>query len=307
LRTIVLGGTRFIGLALVEELLSAGHEVVVVHRGEHEPEGLPDVEHVHVHRRALEPGQLARLGAEALVDMSCMTADDAALALEAAGREMRLVVASSMDVYRAFGALWAETVTDAMPLTEESPLRDGPPPDREYVADGYDYDPREYEKLDVERAYLARGGTVCRLPMVYGPHDYKRREAIVLDRLDDGKIPVGAGGFLWSRGYAPELARGLRLALERPGDVFNLCEAECAPVRLWMEQIAAAAGREVEFVRVPDAELPEDLEIAGDIAQHVMAVPLKAERVLGWVHADPITCVRESVAWHLDHPPGGQR
>jgi len=71
-------------------------------------------------------------------------------------------------------------VTDAVPLTEESPLRAGPPPDRSYVMEGYDYDPTEYEKLDVEAAYLARGAVVCRLlPMVYGPYDYKHREDFV--------------------------------------------------------------------------------------------------------------------------------
>jgi nucleoside-diphosphate-sugar epimerase len=306
LRTVVLGGTRFVGRALVEELLNAGHDVVVVHRGQHEPEGLPEVEHVHVDRRALEPGRLAALGADAMVDVSCMTAREATVALDSAGPDTRLAVASSMDVYRAFGSLWAGVATDPLPLTEESALREEPPPDREYVADGYDYEPREYEKLDVEREYLARGGAVCRLPMVYGPHDYKRREAIVLDRLGE-PIPVGAGNFLWSRGFAPEIARGMRLALERPGEVFNLCEAECAPIRLWMEQIAAAANAPVEFVRVPDSELPEDLEIAGDIAQHVLASPAKAERMLGWAHADPVACVRESVAWHLENPPVVQR
>jgi nucleoside-diphosphate-sugar epimerase len=46
MRVLVLGGTRFIGLALVEELLGAGHTVAIVHRGEHEPDDLPPtVEH----------------------------------------------------------------------------------------------------------------------------------------------------------------------------------------------------------------------------------------------------------------------
>ena len=34
MRIIVLGGTRFIGRASVEELVRAGHSVMVVHRGE---------------------------------------------------------------------------------------------------------------------------------------------------------------------------------------------------------------------------------------------------------------------------------
>jgi nucleoside-diphosphate-sugar epimerase len=237
-----------------------------------------------------------------------MTGRDAATALDAVPDGVRKVVASSIDVYSAFSSLWEGTVTDAVPLTENSAVRAGPPPDRTYAMEGYDYDPAEYEKLDVEAAYLARGGVVCRLPMVYGPHDFKRREDCVLRRIRAGrrKIPTGAGGFLWSRGHVADLARGMRLALEQPdvgGEVFNLCESRCAPLRLWMEWILEAAGVTAELVRVPDELLPEDLEITGDIAQHWMASPEKARETLGWVHGDPQKRVRDSVRWHLAHAP----
>ena len=171
MRTVVLGGTRFIGRAVVDELLSSGHEPLVVHRGEHEPGGLPDVPHLHVHRRQLasRSSELSAFAPDGLIDLSAMTGRDAATALDAVPDGVRKVVASSIDVYRAFSSLWEGTVTDTLPLTEDSPLRSGPPPDRAYVMEGYDYEPAEYEKLDVEAAYLARGGVVCRLPMVYGP------------------------------------------------------------------------------------------------------------------------------------------
>ena len=310
MRTIVLGGTRFIGRAIVDELLAAGHEVLVVHRAEHEPGGLPGVPHLHVHRSQLtsRSAELRAFAPDGLIDLSAMTGHDASAALDAVPGGLSMVVASSTDVYRAFTSVWEGTVTDAVPLTEGSPVRAGPPPDRDYVMEGYDYDPAEYEKLDVEAAYLARGGVVCRLPMVYGPHDYKRREDFVLRRIRAGRqrIPVGTGGFLWSRGYVADLARGMRVALEHPsarGEVFNLCESECAPLRLWMEWILEAAGAAAEFVRVPGELLPEDLDITGDIAQHWMASPAKARDALGWVHGDPKERVRDSVRWHLDHRP----
>lgn len=310
MRTVVLGGTRFIGRAVVDELLSSGHEPLVVHRGEHEPGGLPDVPHLHVHRRQLasRSSELSAFAPDGLIDLSAMTGRDAATALDAVPDGVRKVVASSIDVYRAFSSLWEGTVTDTLPLTEDSPLRSGPPPDRAYVMEGYDYEPAEYEKLDVEAAYLARGGVVCRLPMVYGPHDFKRREDFVLRRIRAGrrKIPTGAGGFLWSRGHAADLARGMRLALEHPdvgGEVFNLCESQCAPVRLWMEWILDAAGAAAELVRVPDELLPEDLEITGDIAQHWMTSAEKARETLGWVHGDPQERVRDSARWHVARPP----
>jgi nucleoside-diphosphate-sugar epimerase len=310
MRVVVLGGTRFIGRAVVDELLSAGHEPLVVHRGEHEPSGLPDVPHLHVNRRQLasRSSELSAFAPDGLIDLSAMTGRDASTALDAIPDGVRTVVASSIDVYRAFSSVWEGTVTDTVPLTEESPVRAGPPPDREYVMDGYDYDPAEYEKLDVEAAYLARGGVVCRLPMVYGPHDFKRREDFVLRRIRAGRrqIPTGPGSFLWSRGHVHDLARGMRLTLEHAeagGEVFNLCESGCASLRLWIEWILDAAGVEVQLVRVPDELLPEDLDITGDIAQHWMASPEKARAALGWVHGDPQDRVRDSVRWHLAHPP----
>jgi nucleoside-diphosphate-sugar epimerase len=309
MRTIVLGGTRFIGRAVVAELVAAGHDVLIVHRGEHEPVGLPEVPHLHAHRRALAScaEELRRFRPDGVIDMSAMTRSDAAVALAALPEGPRLVAVSSIDVYRAFASVWAGTVTDAVPLGEESPVRDGPPPDRSYVMEGYDYDPAEYENLDVEAAYLAQGGTVCRLPMVYGPHDFKYREDFVLRRVRAKRrqLPIGAGGFLWSRGYAPELARGIRLALEHSaaaGEVFNLCEAQCAPLRLWIEQIITSAGAELDLVRVPNEVLPEDLDITGDLAQHWLASPAKAKDVLNWVHRNAAECVRESVGWHMQRP-----
>jgi nucleoside-diphosphate-sugar epimerase len=309
-RVIVLGGTRFIGRAVVVELVAAGHEVLIVHRGEHEPVGLPDVPHLHAHRRELQrhSAELRAFRPDAFIDISAMTGPDATAALGALPADVRLVAVSSIDVYRAFASLWAGIVTDAVPLSESSPVRDGPPPDRAYVMEGYEYDPAQAEDIDVEAAYLASGATVLRLPMVYGPHDYKRREEFVLRRVRARRrqMPSGSGGFLWSRGYAPELARGIRLAVEQPvaaGEVFNLCEAQCAPLRLWIEQIVAAMDAELELVRVPDRVLPDDLDITGDIAQHWMTSATKAEAVLGWVHRDSVACVRESVAWHVAHPP----
>lgn len=74
-------------------------------------------------------------------------------------------------------------------------------------------------------------------------------------------------------------------------------------MRLSVEQILEAADADVELMRAPETLLPADLEITGDIAQHWLASAEKAERVLGWVHADPEPCVRASVRWHLEQPP----
>jgi len=57
MRVMVLGGTKFIGAAIVEELHAHGHELLVVDRGEHEPAELPAVDHLHADRRRPRPGR----------------------------------------------------------------------------------------------------------------------------------------------------------------------------------------------------------------------------------------------------------
>jgi len=52
-RVAVLGGTRFIGHHIVEELAAHGHEPLIVQRGQHEPPDLPDADHLHADRRDL--------------------------------------------------------------------------------------------------------------------------------------------------------------------------------------------------------------------------------------------------------------
>lgn len=47
MRILTIGGTRFVGRHVVEQAVSAGHELTVFHRGDAEPDDLPPVEHLH--------------------------------------------------------------------------------------------------------------------------------------------------------------------------------------------------------------------------------------------------------------------
>ena len=304
MKVVVLGGTRFIGRATVEELAAAGHELLIVHRGQLEPDDLPQAAHLHCERTELAAHrpELEAFGADAVIDFFALTRGDAEGALEAIPNADRRIVISSMDVYRAFGSVLADRETDPVPITEESPVRSDRYPYRGRVAGRDDYD-----KLDVEDVYLPRGALSVRLPMVYGERDYQRREEFILRRVRAGRrqIPFGAGSWLTCRGYVRDIAHAIRLALDNPSvsGVLNLCEDRSYSMRLWARMILEAAGSEAELVRVPDDELPEDLQETGNLAQHVAASAQKARRVLGWTTSDPAQSLSTSVRWHLDHPP----
>lgn len=305
MKVVVLGGTRFIGRAIVEDLAAAGHELLLVHRGVLDPDGLPDARHLHTERadlsthrsvfRDFKPG-----GA---IDCRALTRADAEAALAALPADIRLVVLSSIDVYRAFGALNDDRETDPVPLDEDSPVR----PDR-YPYRGKMEGMHDYDKLDVEDVYLPRGATSLRLPMVYGEHDYQRREEFILRRIRARRtrIPVGGGMWLACRGYVRDVARGVRLALESSaaaGEVLNLCEDRTYSIGMWSRMILDAAGSDAELVRVADDLLPEDLKPTGTIAQHVIASARKARSMLRWTTSDPSETLRTTVTWHLANPP----
>ena len=299
MRVIVLGGTRFIGRAVAEALTTAGHAVLVVHRGISEPADLRGVEHLHAERVAWPRygTAFAAFGADAAVDVSAGNGPDARAALAVLPPGIPLVALSSVDVYRAYEALHSGRQTDPVPLTEESPLRtarhiDGP----------------KWENLDVEEAYLAAGATILRLGAVYGEHDYQRRFEPALRRVRAGRsrLPFGAGSFLGSRVYVGDVARAVLAALgtrRGAGQCLNVVEGQAAPMRLFYEQVISAAGASLELVRVPDEALPPDLQETGTLSQHLLVSPLKAGEVLGWHATADQQVLRRAVAWHLSHPP----
>jgi nucleoside-diphosphate-sugar epimerase len=305
LRVVILGGTRFIGRAIVEELAAAGHDVLVVHRGELEPDDMPPVAHLHCDRSELATrrDELAAFKPDGAIDCRALTRLDAKKALDALPDGLRLVVISSLDVYRAFGALNEDRETDPVPLDEDSPVRAERYPYRAKMP-GLD----EYDKLDVEDVYMPRGCTSLRLPMVYGEHDYQLREEYLLRRVRAGRqrIPFGSGMWLACRVYVRDMARGARLALEAPstaGIALNLCEDRTFSMAMWSRMILEAAGSNAELVRVADDALPEDLKPTGTMTQHIAASAHRARTLLGWTTSDPGQALRTTVRWHLDHPP----
>jgi len=113
---LVIGGARFIGWAIVEELLWRGHTVTIYHRGQHEVEFSRPVAHVHGDQRDYHRfrADLARIAPEAVVDVIPMNADDSrALVAALRGRIARSVHISSPG--------------QPIPIPEDAPIRPAEP------------------------------------------------------------------------------------------------------------------------------------------------------------------------------------
>lgn len=304
MRLLVLGGTRFIGERIVREARQRGDEVILMHRGSTEPDDETGT-HIHADRAnfADVAQQVRALRPDAVVDTLAMTRADADAVLPYLP-DVPLVLLSSMDVYRAYELLLADEGGQPVPITEDAEVRRGRYPLRGH-ADGRD----DYDKLDVEPGYLARGGTVLRLAAIYGERDPQRREEFVLCRVRAGRkrIPVGAGTWLWTRGYVGDVASAVLATLDSPGpvagQVFNVGDLSTDTMCDYTRRILRAADHDAELVTVPDQDVPTDLKVTASTAQHFLCDSGKLARTLGWRPADPEASIGRSVRWHLAHPP----
>ncbi len=184
MRLLVLGGTEFVGRAVVEAAVGRGWEVTVFHRGRHAPP--PGVRALHGDRTA--PDGLAALAAfaegtwDAVVDTwsaAPRAVRDAARLL--AGRAGRYVYVSSRSVYA-----WPLSAGSA----EDAPLVGGASAD----AGGLDYarDKRGGE-LAAEDAFGAGRSVFVRAGLILGPYENIGRLPWWLNRIARGG-PVLAPG-----------------------------------------------------------------------------------------------------------------
>jgi nucleoside-diphosphate-sugar epimerase len=322
MHVLVIGGTQFMGPHVVRGLEAAGNDVTLLHRGQHEPDR-GTTRHIHGDRAdpMVVERAIGEAGPEVVIDMVAMAERDAdALVAAASGRVRRLVLASSIDVYRAYGRLHGTEPgpPDPTPLTEDSPLREKRYP---YRADAPRdaADPErwrdEYDKIPVEQAILSAPGiegVVLRLPMVYGPGDRQRRLYPYLKRMLDNRpaIPIGETLARWrtSRGYVENVADAIVLAARAPssvGRVYNVAEENNETERDWIAAVGRAAGWRGKVSLLPDGSLREMLSPA-EAVHHIYASSSRIRRELGYrERIDRDEALPRTVAWESSNSPAG--
>ncbi len=245
-RVLVIGGTLFIGQALVARLLERGDDVTILHRSRHNPFA-GRAREIHCDRNDTAAVAKAVKGGYDLVfdnvyDWQRGTTGDQVLAAAAACGDnlRRYVFVSSCAAYG--GGLDRE---------EDAPLAT---PD---CADIYCRN-----KADSERALLGlfaeRGVPTATLrpPFVYGPRNPFYREAFFWDRLTAGRpiLVPGDGSRLMHFVFVRDLVDAALLAAETPvaaGRAYNV--AHVRPVRQdeFVRMLGEAAGIEPDLRYIP--------------------------------------------------------
>jgi nucleoside-diphosphate-sugar epimerase len=213
---LIIGGTGFVSSAIARALHARGHEVIAYHRGV--TSGVPEVRHVCSPDAAIPVMRFPSVEADVVVHAVAVGDADARAAIAAFPRA-RFVALSSGDVYRVYGALLGlEPSEPAAALAEDAPVRTV-----EYPYGRAAKTPwgvlAAYEKLHVERAILAAGGTVLRLGKVYGRGDRW------LDAMTE-RIRVDRPRWRWTHVFVDDVAQAVALAVENPvRGVFNVGES----------------------------------------------------------------------------------
>lgn len=180
MRLLVLGGTRFVGRAIVDEAVRRGHDVTTFNRGLSEPR--PGTTALRGDRT--NPGDLAQLEKrdwDAVVDTSVLAPADVAASAEVlAGHARHYTYVSSLRVYRD----WPASAVD-----EESPRRESP---LDAAGDvGYAQAKAGSERA-VERSFPGRC-LLARAGIIVGPYESPPRLPWWLARIRRGGRVVAPG------------------------------------------------------------------------------------------------------------------
>lgn len=316
MRCLVLGGTGFIGSWVTRQLTEAGCDVVVFHRGQTKPVDWPvDVREILGDRRALSESADALIAVQpdVVVDIALFTQARAQAVVDLfRGHAGRLVVLSSVDVYRNYDGLrrLSDAPPDPTPLTEDSPLRDRLFPFRD-EADGPDDFRHDYDKILVEQVVMSAPdlpGTALRLPRVYGPGDRQHRLHGYLRAMDAGQptlaLPPGVAAWPWTRAYVEDAASAVALAAmdaRAAGRVYNVGEAVTTPEAEWVRTIGALCGWTGD-VRA-DLTEPSDWPDL-DWRYHLETSSQRLRAELGY--REPVSMsdgLLRTIAWERANPP----
>jgi nucleoside-diphosphate-sugar epimerase len=323
MRLLIIGGTGFIGPAVVKLLAAEGHDLAVYHRGVSRPELPAGVREILGDQRELAKSkpEFRDFSPDVVVNFILANQSQAKTAIDVfRGIARRMVALSSGDVYRAAGILHGTEPgpLQPMPLTEESDLRTkGQTYSKEameLVRKRLGWVDDDYDKIPVEHAVMSDpelAGTILRLPMVYGPGDMFHRLFPYLKRMDDGRpailIQEDVAQWRGPRGHVENVAAGIALAVtaaKAAGRIYNLAEPESFSELEWVQRIAGIAKWTGSVQPLSVDLIPAHLKLPYNSAQHWTMNSDRIREELGYAELVPLeTALTRTIDWERANPP----
>jgi nucleoside-diphosphate-sugar epimerase len=257
MRVLVMGGTEFISLHLVQALRARGHEVAVFNRGRR-PERLPAGVRLIAGDRRDHAALRVRLAGERFdgvcdVTYAPTTGEDVAALADALAGAPHVILVSTARVY-----------DHALPI-----------PYSEATPRGLYWGEYARHKIAGEDALLERHRsrglpvTIVRPTHVLGPLNTRHNETFFMDRILRGRpvLVPGHGGWLRQFGHVEDLAEAMAAMLGDArafGQAYNVMGEESVTQVGFVELIAEVLGRPVAFRHV-DPELLRGMDRPGPV------------------------------------------
>jgi len=324
MRVMAIGATGFIGRHVVAQLLEAGHEVAVLHRGNVPLSASGSVTEILGERSNLIElrNEFRKWAPDVVVDMILSSARQAHETLEAfRGIASRVAAISSGDAYRAMAVLHRldNGPIQPIPITEDSALRTETKPYSAEALAGvrlvFPWINDEYDKVQVEKAIASDSelpATILRLPMVYGPGDPLHRLYSVVKRMLDGRPAIlqeqTFAQWVPCRGYVENVAHGIVLAATTEsvaGRIFNVAEQERDTEAEWTARIGSILGwRGRVVVALPPDAMPKHLLTPHKFEQHLFMDSSRIRAELGYTERVLVSeALRRTIEWEKANPP----
>jgi nucleoside-diphosphate-sugar epimerase len=310
MKALVIGGTGPTGPYVLQGLLDRGFEVTLLHRGTHEPDDLPPVEHIHADPHFVETLRDAIEGREFDVVIASYGRVKA-IAEVFAGRCRQLIaVTGTVSLENSLQPYATRPPGMAVLAREDGPFAGDNGPANIFSA----------KVVEAERAILDRAadgafqGTIVRYCSIYGARNLSPREWTVVKRILDGRTHMyvtEGGNEIYSRCAAENAAHLLLLAVDKPdianGQAYNCGDEDQFSLRQWIDVVAEAMGTELDIRSLPGAiggATRAELELMPGVASNMLVDTGKARRDLGY--ADVIsakTATADYVRWLIANPP----
>jgi 2'-hydroxyisoflavone reductase len=308
MRVLVIGGTLFIGKALVKRLLAAGHDVTILHRKAEHPFGRK-VRNVIADRNdaaSIRAG-VSGMRFDAVYDIAydwergTSPAQVEATAKAIPGDLSRYIFMSSVAAYG-----------DGLNHSEDDPLAS------DIHNDAYVRNKAGSERALFRMYHESRFPLVTMRPtFVYGPENPFYREAFFWDRLrlDRPIIIPGDGNRLMQFAYVNDLVEACFNALEKhtaPGRAFNVADEKPLTQVEVVNEFAKAIGKQATIVRVPREIIVRNGGNAFTpplyFGQYYDLPPIteavgRVKRVLNVALTPFQTGLKETYKWYLKHTP----
>lgn len=313
MHTFVIGGTGFLGAALVRRLLEAGHHVTTFSRGR---AGLapahPRLEAVYGDRHDVAALEAATAGRtfDAVFDLAAYTPEASEAAVRVfRGRTGRFVHCSTVSVYMVSDDV-------ACPITEDQdqePLMDFWP--RNPFGMQYGIDKRRCEDvLWAAHDPLSFPVSMLRPTFVSGPGDPTRRDYFWIERLlDGGPILVpGHGHHRFQQVYVDDVARAFTALLDHSisvGRAYNVAAEEVFSLEGYLHALARLLGRDPVLVHVDQDRfdaLPFSTDPHGDVfpfntRRDAVFSLERIRRDLGYRSTPFDDWMGDTIAWYRTH------